>query len=148
MTLMAKSRVAPGQILQAVLRKMSSFLSARTDAEVRSGSLNPIVTAYLTSVLQPAMGQQLAGRNRQELRTLAEAVDAILSGNIPRAADILISRFSAVEMAASAKHWNVARHLEIIPQQDVSSVPTELLDMATMAERRDARYSSYRTGSS
>ena len=107
--------------------------------ELKSGKLTPIVTSHLTSVLQPALGKDFHARNRQEMRTIAEAVASLLKGDLARAADVLISRFSAVELASTSKHWNVARHLEIIPPQDVSSVPMELLDYATGAEKREAR---------
>ena len=83
--------------------------------------------------------QDFHARNRKEMRTIAEAVDSMLMGDLARAADILISRFSAVELASTTKHWNVARHLELIPPQDVSSIPTELMDYATGAEKREAR---------
>ena len=125
--------------MEAVLGKMETFLAARSDVELKSGKLTPIVTSYLTSVLQPALGKDFHARNRQEMRTIAESVDSMLKGDLARAADILISRFSAVELASTSKHWNVARHLEIIPPQDVSSIPTELLDYATGAEKREER---------
>jgi len=146
-SLAAKSRRAPGKILEAVLTKMQSFLAARSDVEVRSGKLTPIVTSYLTSVLQPALGKDFHARNRQEMRTIAEAVDALLIGDLARASDILISRFSAVELASTSKHWNVARHLELIPPQDVSSIPTELMDYATGAQKKEARGRQARTSS-
>ena len=116
-----------------------STLAARSDVEVKNGDLQPVCTAYLTSLLSPALGKDMNGRSRQELRTLAEAVDALLNGDVVRTGDILISRFSAVELASTSKHWNVARHLEIIPPQDVSSIPTELLDYAAGAEKREER---------
>jgi hypothetical protein len=106
---------------------------------MQGGKLTPIVTSYLTAILQPALGKDFHARNRQEMRTIAEAVDALLIGDLARASDILISRFSAVELASTSKHWNVARHLELIPPQDVSSIPTELMDYATGAEKKEAR---------
>ena len=79
------------------------------------------------------------------MRTIAEAVDALLTGDVVRASDVLISRFSAVELATTSKQWNVAKHLELIPSQDVSSIPTELLDFATSAEKRETRGSAARS---
>jgi len=105
---------------------METFLAARSDVDMKSGKSTPIVTSYLTSVLQLALGKDFHARNRQEMRTIAEAVDALLIGDLARASDILISRFSAVELASTSKHWNVAKHLELIPPQDVSSILTEL----------------------
>ena len=72
---------------------------------------------------------------------MAEAVDALLNGDVVRAGDILIARSSAVELATTTKKWDVARHLELIPGLDVSAVPAELLDLATSAEKKDRRVS-------
>ena len=103
-----------------------------------------MATCYFTSVLQPFIGADLGQRSRQELRTIAETVDAMLRGDVVHAADILMARFSAVETAATSKQWGIAKHLEIIPGQKVSSVPGEMLELATSAERREVRSQAQR----
>ena len=106
--------------------------------------LAPVVTAYLTTILQPALGKDLGGRSKQELRTLAECLDAMLKGDMSAAADMLVGRFLAVEQSEHDQHWNVARHMELVRSQEVSAVPEDLLERAVTAERRDARLEAAR----
>jgi len=76
---------------------------------------------YLTTALTPAH-PSLGMRNQRELRTLAEALDALLAGNVAQAADFLMQRFKAVELAATdTAGWAAASHLEIIPDTRASA---------------------------
>ena len=54
-------------------------------------------------------------RNRRELRTLAEALDLLLDGDPLKAADVLMARFSSVELASADSSWAVSQHLELVP---------------------------------
>ena len=88
--------------------------------------LPAVVTNYLTVALMPAaaaQGKPFGARNEREMRTLAESIDAILSGQLAQAGDILMQRFRACEMSALESSWRLASHLELIPQQQVSCVP-------------------------
>ena len=60
--------------------------------------------------------------HQRELRTLAESLDALLGGNLGRAADLLMQRFKAVELACTDEGgWAAASHLELIPDAKASS---------------------------
>lgn len=88
--------------------------------------LRSVVTTYLTTGLAPALaaeGRPLNMRNEREMRTLAEAMDAILRGDLAGAGDILMQRFRSCEMNASEGSWQQARHLELIPEARVSYIP-------------------------
>ena len=69
-------------------------------------------------------------RNERHLRTVAESLDALLTGNLCRLGDILAQRFKALETSIADGQWAVARHFEIIPETDAS--------MVTFAEREHA----------
>ena len=84
--------------------------------------MQPVVTAYLTSVLVPAAGKDLSLRNSGELRHLAEALDLMLSGNTLGAADVLAQRFRSVETSHFDGNWQRARHLEIVGDSKVSTI--------------------------
>ena len=85
---------------------------------------------YLTTALSPAH-PSMGVRNQRELRTLAEALDALIGGDLGRAADLLMQRFKAVELAATdAGGWAAASHLELIPEVNASS--------STLSEREAA----------
>ena len=81
--------------------------------------MGPNVKRYLTTILKVTRGREFSVRSERELGTLAEALDALLSGNIARAGDTLIQRFKALEWTAGNKApWSVAEHLELIPAGD------------------------------
>ena len=83
----------------------------------------PNVKRYLTTILKVTRGKELSVRSERELETLAEALDALLSGNIARAGDTLIQRFKALEWTAGNRTpWSVAEHLELIPATDRGTV--------------------------
>ncbi len=87
--------------------------------------LQHVVSSYLTSSLIPASGQMKL-RDERELRTLAQALDALMTGDLGRAGDVLMQRFRGVETAHPEGDWRLAQHLEVIPPTRVSSVPTTM----------------------
>ena len=103
------------------------------------GTLRPVCLAYLTSVLIPSLGGEVGTRNVEELRCMASAMDAMLSGSPAQALDIMASRFSAVETLATTKDWNVAKHLQIVPSEHVSCVNEDYMDYARRRRRSDTR---------
>ena len=106
--------------------------------------LTDVVTTYLTTAMIPgaaAAGQHMGVRTMREMRTLAEALDAIIRGESAKAGDILMQRFRAAEMAVSDGHWTLAQHLELIPETVVSSVP---LGMRAELIRENNRRDKYR----
>lgn len=98
----------------------------------------PRVTQYLTNVLEKT-GKDLGLRNERELRTLAQSLDAMLSSNYLLAADTLMARFQALELAAQEKNWSVSQHLELIPSSRVGAVSEEAKADAARSELRAHR---------
>ena len=76
----------------------------------------------------------------RELRTLAEALDALTSGQIMTAMDIIGQRFRATEASILEESgWSVARHLEVVPETRVSSVTPGLRAKMAAVERQSRR---------
>jgi len=122
-----------GALLENGVQTMRKALAARQGGGVLSSEmteqlsqLQGVVTNYLTVGLAPSaasQGKPLGIRNEREMRTLAEGIDAILAGDLGRAGDILMQRFRACEVNVLEGDWSLARHLELIPQHQISSVP-------------------------
>ena len=78
---------------------MRSFLGLWGEANV---SDQPRVWAYRETVFNQRYGKDAVGlRTSREMRTIAEAVDALVEGDVLRAGDLLIQRFKALETAGS-----------------------------------------------
>ena len=84
--------------------------------------MRPVVTRYLLTILSTTRAGTISLRNERERRTVAESLDASLTGNLCRLGDILAQRFKALETSNADGQWAVARHFEIIPETDASMV--------------------------
>ena len=137
-SLVSKAKRCPGSLAKEILKKMRQFIMTQQGTSA-DGTLRPVCLAYLTSVLIPSLGGEVGTRNVEELRCMASAMDAMLSGNPAQALDIMASRFSAVETLATTKDWNVAKHLQIVPSEHVSCVNEDYMDYARRRRRSDTR---------
>ena len=96
--------------------------------------------ADLATALKPNARSKLNFKTLRELQSLAEAVDLLIRGRVASAGDVLIQRFRAVEAAAREEgRWSVARHLEVLPEVGVSTVPSGLRGGMIRAERARRR---------
>ena len=78
----------PGKLLASGLQQIKKFLEVRTRVAVMSWPL-VFCRQYLTSVFRGAHPQSsMSLRNRRELRTAAECIDALLVGDLPHLADL------------------------------------------------------------
>jgi len=122
-----------GALLENGVLTMRKALAARQGGGELSGAmtdqlnqLQGVVTNYLTVGLGPSaasQGKNLGIRNEREMRTLAEGIDALLAGDLGRAGDILMQRFRACEVNVLDGDWSLAKHLELIPPHQITSVP-------------------------
>lgn len=138
------ARAFPGRLMQTGLVSMQKYLDPLTGQ--RGGSAedvtSPRVVRYLTTVLQVShqKGQQALGlRNERELRTLAEALDLLLEGQLPELGDLLTQRFKSVETAALESNWDLAKHFELIPAPGVSAVSDSERAIAATLKLREAK---------
>ena len=117
---------------------------AESSENIDQTRLRDVVTTYLTNALIPgasAANQYMGRGTLRELRTLSEAMDAVIRGETAHAGDIMMQRFRALEMSISDGHWSLAQHLELIPETTVSSIP---LGMRSELIKEEARRSKYR----
>ena len=84
----------------------------------------PHVTRQLTTVALSLKGRKLGLRSESDLRTLSEALDHPLLGNLDACGDILMQRFKPVELAGRAG-GAVASRMELIAQPSVAAVSSE-----------------------
>ena len=131
--LLRKAESSEGALLRNGIELMRRALATRqgggdldpgTETDLRH--LQGVATSYLTTGLAPsaaAAGKPLGLRNEREMRTISEALDALLSGHLSKAGDILMQRFRACEVNLLEGDWGLAKHLEIIPQAQVTCVP-------------------------
>ena len=98
------------------------------------GSPSPRQHACLWRYPHPTIHGSRTGRPR----TLSEALDHLLSGNLAACGDTLMQRFKAVELAGEAG-WAVASRMELTPQSAVSAVPSEEREAALTLEGRETK---------
>ena len=73
------------------------------------------VLKYLISVFHGAHPQSsMSLRNNMELRTVAECIDALVAGDLPRLENLLMQRLKAVQTAVVEGNKNIAHNLEFI----------------------------------
>ena len=122
-----------------LLTRMQDYLVHR---QLPGGDSNAAVPAaavsYLTSVLLPSAADMTL-RNNRELRTLAEILDLLALGRVLEAGDVVAQRFRAVELASAEGTWQLARHLELIPEARVSVTSTEARAEAARLERLETK---------
>ena len=78
-------------------------------------------------------------RTARELKTIALTLDHLCSGKVLEGMDVLSQRFKALEIATLQQKWDVARWVELLPPQDVSSSSRAELHQARSEEREDLR---------
>ena len=93
---------------------------------------------YLLCILQISHSTNMSIRSQRELRTLAEALDMLLTGQLAQLGDLLMQRFKAVEVAA-VDGWAIAKHLELIPSAGLSSISNMERKLATDMEMREMK---------
>jgi hypothetical protein len=126
----------PGELLKSGLREMQKYLNASPGADPSTWA-NGVVLAYVTRVLfQQHPIESMGPRNAQELRTLAESLDALLCGGLVKTADRLMQRLKAIEQSLSDGHWHAAQHMEAIPPPRASATSARERELATRAELR------------
>ena len=114
-TLRAQALKHQGKLYLDGLAEINRFLASRGEPGAEGDSGGRMV-AYLTSVFHGHYSAKEVGpRDSRELRTLAEALDALAAGNLPAVGDLLMQRFKEVECKIQdGGDWGTASHLELI----------------------------------
>ena len=103
--------------------------------------LAPIVVQYLRTVYDGAHPPSEQGvRNKNEMELVAECIDSLLRGELPRLGAILMQRLKALQVAS--KHgWGFAKQLELTNRHDVNLVSQDELAEAARISTRDHKLS-------
>jgi hypothetical protein len=136
------ARDRPGALLESGITAMERFLAPMVRGSggmTTDARLTPSAVAYFTTVLRQARGGNLSIRAERELRTLAEAIDLLLRGDVAQVGDLLMQRFKAIEATTGDMPWAVAQHLELIPQSQVTALADEERAAAASIELRESR---------
>ena len=105
--------------------------------------LPPVFLAWFTMVLMPAL-QALPGASKhteRETRTIVEAADALLRGDVLGALMMLLGRLRAITSVVmpdgTSGGWAVAQHYEVL-QSTTSSLLTRRDRANAVRDQRDA----------
>jgi len=121
-SLLQVSQRAPGQLLLAGCKRMIGSMTGAAalgmTAPLEEDCLRPGISTYLTTVtvLIPGAKNKEAlknKRNHAELEALAAILDAALSGEAARCADVAMQRFKALEMLLDGASWDLAEGVEL-----------------------------------
>ncbi|CAE8720996.1 unnamed protein product [Polarella glacialis] len=105
----------PGFLTLTTLRGLGEAL-VRETGEGQGSGLNPLFLKYVSLVL--LRQHSLAPGPRQEVRTLATALDLLVVGRVAAALDVLSQRFKAIELAQVHGSYKVASHLELVARDE------------------------------
>ena len=118
---------------------MKVYLSSHHPGVAAGGSLPAVAQTYLATVLLPSMSGSMGQRDERELRTIAKAIDLLVSGDSAGAGDVLMQRFKAVETASADGHWSIAKHMELLPTTTVSAVTDREREVAARMEKEERK---------
>ena len=128
---LAKSK--PGTLLLRALNNMREQVTSIT-GEDDSDNLAPICLRFYLSVFLPN-NRHLEEPVLREIRTLCESIDGLLKGKTMEVLDLLSMRLKASMMASQDGHWNIAKHLELLPASSKNlPIPQEEEDLIRRIE--------------
>jgi hypothetical protein len=123
----------PGRLYEQGLREIQRFLGCRVGPEAVGTAA--LMVSYLTAIFHGRYPPEKVGiRTSRELRTLAEALEALSRGDLPSLADLLMQRFKALEVSVQDGSWATAQRLELLPAKDVGLASAEEQRAAARSE--------------
>ena len=110
------ARTAPGRLMQSGLGQMQKALAHRgVDLQNGQTVMRAQVLTYLNTIFHARHSPyQVGPRNCQEMKTLAEALDSLVCGDLGHVGDVLMQRLKALEQAQEDGHWMLAKELELV----------------------------------
>ena len=123
--LVKKAKKNGGSLYYETLEEIGRFLTSREGASIEDGDAGKAV-AYLQCIFHGVHSPESVGtRTTMELRTIAECMDALSQGNLPRLGDLLAQHFKSLQMYVQDKSWAVARRVQLVPDPRVGLIGTE-----------------------
>ena len=118
-----KAMEKPGSVLKMLISHARAQLDQTSKVTVNPEEADLTkgikLTSYLTLVVRP----QLTGGGNllRELHLLANGLDMLRGGQLASLGDLMASRFMALHQSAIDGNWTAARHLEVLPLEEVSA---------------------------
>ena len=125
--------------MEGFLATIKEFLSVMDGDPEGARKLPPVAMRYLTTVVLPAAGSSLNFRDERELRTLAEGIDALVRGRAATTADILVQRFKSIELRMQSGTAQVAKHLELIPENRACATAQSEMEQLSKMHRDEVK---------
>lgn len=116
----------PGALSSQTLSSMRTHLLTEVGTEAQGSSLKGIALPYYRQCLH----RRGSAPQQREMMTLASGVEALLSGRIAHATDLLLQRLKSCEASLSGTHWTVAQRLELLAPEGVTATPLPELHQA------------------
>ena len=116
-----RARRTPSLCLEDDLLHMQRYLGRW---EAAADQTLPRVLTHFGTVFNQRYSRYAVGlRTTREMRTLAEALLALLQCNVPWAGDLVVHRFTVLETSVVHRGWSVARHHEFIARIGQPDLP-------------------------
>lgn len=134
-----KSQQHPGSVLKLLVARRAQ-LDQTSKVTVDKGEEDATQGVKLSSyfiVLKPQV--QGAPAALRELHFLSHSMDLLRSGQLDKLGDVMASRFIAVHQSAIDGGWGAAKHLELLPMEEVSAAGTSVVLQARRHARIAAR---------
>jgi len=132
------ARQRPGVLLESGLGHLRGQFTQLLADSTPVDPLGPCVTQYLNTVFFVAHPPRTLELDEvRTLRTLGEAIDGLLRGQVVEVSDLLMQEFKARTMALRDGHWRSARWLTLVPHESLPAGATQ--DEEAAAERVEAR---------
>ena len=119
------SRRSPGRLFALGLSRVRDRLAALQGASASDADLlmttatmnKRVMCFYHTVVCRPTHPSMRPHRQR-EMETLAELIDALLTGDLDRCGDIAMQRYKALEMSLADGSWEIVQDLEEVDRAE------------------------------
>ena len=104
--------------MAAGLGRIRRRLSSLHGDQVLADQGRRVMNFYHEIVLAPALATTPKVHARRKIETIAAAIDCLVEGNTTRCGDLLLGRYKALEEVCTDGRWDVAREVEVLPQED------------------------------
>jgi hypothetical protein len=95
------------------------------NAATEDPTLGVRIASYFSIIVKPNLGTAL-GPTR-EMYHLSNCIDLLRKGELSRLGDVLAGRFISLHQSVLDGGWQAARHLEVMPYEEVSAAGTSVV---------------------
>ena len=107
------------------------------NAATEDPTLGVRIASYFSIIVKPNLGTAL-GPTR-EMYHLSNCIDLLRKGELSRLGDVLAGRFISLHQSVLDGGWQAARHLEVMPYEEVSAAGTSVVLQARKHARVAAK---------